>query len=127
MPRTSKRRRPTKHRGNAAGAIEARGRTGRKPTAAEKSGSGGRGGAGRARSTSTPRPKRYERAPTWKAAGLKAAAAAIVVYAISALLLKRPVSSNLLLLPIVLGIYAPLIYYTDLYMYRRYQRKQAPR
>ncbi len=127
MPRTSKRRRPTKHRGNAAGAIEARGRTGRKPTAAEKSGSGGRGGAGRARSTSAPRPKRYERAPTWKAAGLKAAAAAIIVYAISALLLKRPVSSNLLLLPIVLGIYAPLIYYTDLYMYRRYQRKQAAR
>jgi len=127
MPRTSKRRRPTKHRGNAAGAIEARGRTGRKPTAAEKSGSGGRSGAGRPRSTSTPRPKRYERPPTWKAAGLKAAAAAIVVYAISALLLKRPVSSNLLLLPVVLGIYAPLIYYTDMFMYRRYQRKQAAR
>ena len=113
MPRTSKRRRPTKHRGNAAGAIEARGRTGRKPTASEKSGSGGRGGAGRP--------------PTWKAAGLKAAVAAIVVYAISTLLLKKSVSSNLLLLPIVVGIYAPLIYYTDMYMYRRYQRKQAAR
>jgi hypothetical protein len=37
------------------------------------------------------------------------------------------VSSNLLLLPIVVGIYAPLIYYTDMYMYRRYQRKQAAR
>jgi len=31
-------RRKTKHRGNAAGVIESRGRTGRKPTAAEKSG-----------------------------------------------------------------------------------------
>jgi len=127
MPRTSKRRRPTKHRGNAAGAIEARGRTGRKPTAAEKSGTGGRGGAGRARSASSARPSRYSRAPTWKAAGLKAAAAAVIVYAIATLLLKKSVSSNVLLLPIVLGIYTPLIYYTDLYMYRRYQRKQAAR
>jgi len=127
MPRTSKRRRPTKHRGNAAGAIEARGRTGRKPTAAEKSGTGGRGGAGRARGASSARPSRYSRAPTWKAAGLKAAAAAVIVYAIATLLLKKSVSSNVLLLPIVLGIYTPLIYYTDLYMYRRYQRKQAAR
>ena len=31
----TKRKRRTKHRGNAAGSIEARGRTGRKPTAEE--------------------------------------------------------------------------------------------
>ena len=36
----TKRKRQTKHRGNAAGVIETRGRTGRKPTAAEKSGKG---------------------------------------------------------------------------------------
>ena len=34
----TRRRRRTKHRGNAAGVVEARGRTGRKPTAAEKGG-----------------------------------------------------------------------------------------
>ena len=34
----TKRKRQTKHRGNAAGVVESRGRTGRKPTAAEKSG-----------------------------------------------------------------------------------------
>ena len=32
----TKRKRRTKHRGNAAGAVEARGRTGRKPTEAER-------------------------------------------------------------------------------------------
>ena len=39
----TRRKRQTKHRGNAAGVIEARGRTGRKPTAAEKSGKGPQG------------------------------------------------------------------------------------
>ena len=34
----TRRKRQTKHRGNAAGFVESRGRTGRKPTAAEKSG-----------------------------------------------------------------------------------------
>jgi len=34
----TKRKRQTKHRGNAAGVVESRGRTGRKPTKAEKEG-----------------------------------------------------------------------------------------
>jgi len=105
--------------------IEARGRTGRKPTSAEKSGSGGRTGGGRPRNTSLMKPKRYERPPTWKIAAIKAVVAAIIVYVISTLLLKRSLTANLLLLPIVLGLYTPLIYYTDMFMYRRYQRKQT--
>ena len=32
-----------------------------------------------------------------------------------------------LLLPIVLAIYTPMIYYTDLFMYRRAQRKKSAR
>ena len=36
----TKRKRRTKHRGNAAGSIEARGRTGRKPTAEEQKAAG---------------------------------------------------------------------------------------
>ncbi len=51
--------------------------------------------------------------------------AAVVVYFVSTLLLKRPVETNLILLPVVLVIYAPLIYYTDLWMYRRNMRKKA--
>jgi cobalamin biosynthesis Mg chelatase CobN len=126
MARATKRRRTTKHRGNAAGMIEARGRTGRKPTAAERGSGGGRGGSGKSsRSSGSPRARRYESAPTWKSAGTRAVVAAIVVYAVSTLLLKRPIKSNLVLLPIVLALYAPMIYYTDLWMYRRNQRKKA--
>jgi hypothetical protein len=121
MPRTTKRRRSTKHRGNAAGMIEARGRTGRPPTAAEKGrGTAGKGGKG----SNEPRTKRFERPPTWKSATVRAVIAALVVYAFSTLLLKRPVKTNLILLPIVLVLYAPMIYYTDLWMYRRFVRKK---
>jgi hypothetical protein len=125
MPRTSKTRRSTKHRGNAAGIIEARGRTGRKPTPAEKGGSGRGTGQRGGKGSSGPRPKRYEQPPTWKSAAVRAVLAAAVVYLVSALLLKRPVKDNIILFPIVLVLYAPLIYYTDLWMYKRHVRKKA--
>jgi hypothetical protein len=115
----------TKHRGNAAGNIEARGRTGRRPTAAEKSGSGGRGGSGRARTEAKPR--RYEKPPTWKASLLKAVVAAVVVFGLVTLVSKRSLGGNVLLLPIIVAIYAPMIYYTDMWMHRRYLRKKAAR
>ena len=57
----TKRKRRTKHRGNAAGSIEARGRTGRKPTA---------GGEQDGRSRSA----RRRKPPTWNSAALKALA-----------------------------------------------------
>jgi hypothetical protein len=108
--------------------IEARGRTGRKPTASEKSGSGGRTGTpkgtGSAKAT-TRRVKRYELPPTWKSALWRGALAAAVVYVISTLLLKKSALSNIVLFPIVLLLYTPMIYYTDLWMYRRAQRKKA--
>jgi hypothetical protein len=129
MPRTTKRRRLTKHRGNAAGMIEARGRTGRRPTTAEKRKGGGSASQskGKGKGSGGSKPKRYEQPPTWKSAGTRAVVAAVVVYGISTLILKRPIESNLILLPIVLGIYAPMIYYTDLWMYRRHQRRKASR
>ena len=34
---------------------------------------------------------------------------------------------NLVLLPVVIAVYMPLIYYTDRYLYRRAQRKRAGR
>jgi hypothetical protein len=107
--------------------IEARGRTGRKPTAAEKGAGGGAGRGSGGKGKSSPKQKRYETPPTWKSAGVRAVIAAIVVYAISVVLLKRSVEANLILLPVVLFIYAPMIYYTDLWMYRRYMRRKAGR
>jgi hypothetical protein len=121
MARTTKRRRSTKHRGNAAGGIEARGRTGRKPTAAEK----GRPTSKKGKGSSGPRPKRFESPPTWKSAAVRAVLAAVVVYGVSTALLHKKPATNLPLLPIVLLLYAPMIYYTDLMMYKRYIRKKA--
>ena len=53
----TKRKRQTKHRGNAAGVVESRGRTGRKPTAAEN--------AGPKQAEETKRIPRQDRPPTW--------------------------------------------------------------
>ena len=54
--------------------------------------------------------------------------AAAIVYVVSTLLLKHTTATtNLALVPIVLAFYTPMIYYTDLFMYRRAQRKKSAR
>lgn len=127
MARSTRNRRSTKHRGNAAGMIETRGRTGRKPRPSEKGGSGSSSGSrGGSRSSGSRRSTRYDRPPTWKGSAVRGAIAAVLVYAVIALLNKHsnPLE-ELLFIPIVLAIYVPLIHYTDSYMYRRQQRKKA--
>ena len=113
----TRRRRRTKHRGNAAGVVEARGRTGRKPTAAEKGGAG----AGRARQS---RLERSNRPPTWRGAFYRAMAAAVLLLLVSLLLIKNAAQA-VALFPVVLLIYVPISYYTDLWMYRRRQRARS--
>ena len=70
----TKRKRRSKHRGNAAGNIEARGRTGRKPTAAEL----------RAAGKSAPGDDRRFAEPTWRGAAMRAAFAAVLLFVLSA-------------------------------------------
>jgi hypothetical protein len=110
----TRRKRQTKHRGNAAGAIESRGRTGRKPTSAEKRGAAS---AGRAQGG---REHRFDKAPTWRGAFVRAMAAAIVMLLLSILILKKA-NQAIALFPIVLLLYVPISYYTDLWLYRRRQ------
>jgi hypothetical protein len=125
MARPTKNRRSTKHRGNAAGMIEARGRTGRKPSVSEK---GTAAGKGARRGSTTGRKNRFDSPPTWKGAVIRAVVAAAIVYVVSTLLLKHTTAvTNLTLVPIVLAFYTPMIYYTDLFMYRRAQRKKSAR
>lgn len=117
----TKRRRQTKHRGNAAGVVESRGRTGRKPTAAEKSGK-----AGDAARPKEKRLDRRDRPPTWAGAFYRAMAAAVLMLLVSLFLIKKP-SQAIALFPIVLALYWPISYYTDRWMYRRRQRSKAGR
>jgi hypothetical protein len=121
-PMAQTKRRRTKHRGNAAGMIEARGRTGRKPTPAERGGSGakGKGGGG-----GSARPNRYEHPPTWKAAVNRAAIAVVFFAVLIVVIFKQSIPNAIALAGVMLLLYVPMGYYTDLYMYRRYQRKQA--
>ena len=116
----TRRKRQTKHRGNAAGVVVARGRTGRKPTAAEKSASARKDAAAKAR-----RVERLDRPPTWRGAALRALAAAVIVFVASILLIKSQVSQAAEFFPVVFLIYVPLSYYTDLFLYRRRQLRKS--
>lgn len=114
----TKRKRQTKHRGNAAGMVESRGRTGRPPTAAEKSVEGREKAQKRAQ-----REQRYDRPPTWRGAFYRALAAAVLMLIVSLLLIKQTVQA-IAIFPLVLAMYVPISYYTDMWMYRRRLRKK---
>ena len=53
-------------------------------------------------------------------------AAAVLLLLASLLLLKKPTQA-IVLFPIVLLLYLPISYYTDLWMFRRRQRNRASR
>ncbi len=115
----TRRKRRTKHRGNAAGVVESRGRTGRKPTAAEKSGDPRE----RAREKEKLLDKR-DRPPTWRGAFVKAMFAAVLLLLVVLLFLKES-NQAISLFPIVLVMYTLISYYTDKWVYDRRQRKKA--
>src|SRR3954466_1697228 len=110
----TKRKRRTRHRGNAAGVVETRGRTGRRPTSGERK----PGGAKDARA------KRFEEPPTWRGA-LTRSVIILVPFALIIAVVTKRVATLAVLVPFMLVLYVPLGYYTDLWMYRRHQRKKA--
>jgi len=116
MGQTKKKRR-TKHRGNAAGVVEVRGRTGRKPTPAER----------KASDKETARRDRLFREPTWKAATNRAALAAVVFGVLLVLAFSQPVGSAVALTAFVFLFYIPLGYYTDSFLYKRRMRSEEKR
>jgi hypothetical protein len=114
----TRRKRQTKHRGNAAGVVESRGRTGRKPTAAEKSGN--------AREVALAKEKlldKRDRPPTWRAAFVKAMFASIVMLLLVIIVFNRS-NQGIGLFPVVLVAYTLISYYTDKWVYDRRQRKK---
>jgi hypothetical protein len=115
----TRRKRQTKHRGNAAGVVESRGRTGRKPTAEEK-----KGAAPSAKSRQEPVDRR-DRPPTWRGAFVRAMLAAIFMLVIVLVLLHQAQKAAFTLFPVVLLIYVPISYYTDKWVYDRRMRRKA--
>jgi cation transport ATPase len=118
----TRRRRRTKHRGNAAGVVESRGRTGRKPTAAEKSLQ-----AKERADKREQRSARRDRPPTWRGAFYRALTAAVVVVAAMLLLLPHNKGQAFLYFPFVLVLYVPISFYTDQWLYRRRMREKEKR
>lgn len=102
--------------------VESRGRTGRKPTGAEKRGAARAQGKGESARTN-----RFDRPPTWKGAFVRAMAAALLMLLISLVLLKGRSNQAIAIFPIVLLVYIPVSYYTDLWLYRRRMAGKAKR
>jgi uncharacterized membrane protein len=70
--------------------------------------------------------ERLNRPPTWRGAFVRALVAAVIVLAASLLLLgKKNPAQAFEFFPVVILIYLPVSYYTDLALYKRRQRKQA--
>lgn len=114
---STKKKRRTKHRGNAAGIVENRGRTGRKPTGTERK-------LGVKEEAAQRRLDRATRPPTWRAAVNRAAISAVLFVVLVVLLFKQGVGPALGLGAFVFLFYIPLGYYTDKFVYQRRMRKQ---
>ena len=117
MAQTKPKRR-TKHRGNAAGMVEARGRTGRRLTPEEQKNATRAAGGN----------KRVLKEPTWKSAALKAGAMAILLFVLLQIGLlgkKASIPSSLSVAVVAMLLYTPLAFWTDRWAYTRQQRKLA--
>jgi len=117
MAQTKKKRR-SKHRGNAAGMVEARGRTGRPPSAAEKKLTDKELAAQRRR-------ERMMREPTWKSATIRAGLAAVVFGVLLIFAFQTEPPQAITLTGMVFLFYIPLGFYTDQFIYRRRVKSEA--
>jgi hypothetical protein len=112
----TKRKRRTKHRGNAAGSIEARGRTGRKPDAATTK---------KATTARERRQQRLAQPPSWQRATLRAAAAAGLLFVLTQVgLFQQDVALGQAVGVCVFAmlIYIPIGYWFDSWMYKRFSK-----
>lgn len=105
----TKRKRRTKHRGNAAGTIEVRGRTGRPPSPEER----------KKQAKERSRQARQNKPPTWRGAFNKAALIAGFMFILLLVLGRGKVVASVVFVLIAMLIYVPMGYYLDSYMYRR--------
>ncbi len=127
MAQTKKKKRSTKHRGNAAGVVEARGRTGRKLDEKERKAAKPKSSSSSGRPTTSKdaRLARLGKPPTWKSALWRAVAATAIFFVILLLAFQQKPGQALALSGFMLLVYIPLGYYTDLMLHRRFLRKQA--
>ena len=113
----TKRKRRSKHRGTAAGTIEARGRTGRPPSAEER----------KKQTRMSARERRLNTPPTWKSSLTRAsfAAAIMFIFLLVTAKGKNRIEAAVIFAVFALLLYVPAGYYLELFLYRRRQRKKG--
>ena len=117
----TKRKRRSKHRGNAAGVVEARGRTGRPPTAEER----------KRAAREDARAKRLNTPPTWSGSLKRALLPAGLMF-LFLLLIAHPkhgsaFGSALVFALLAIVLYVPAGYYLETFLFRRRMAKQVKR
>ena len=115
----TKRKRRSKHRGNAAGTIEARGRTGRPPTADER----------KKAERDKVRLERQVKEPTWSQSFKRALLAAGLMF-VFLLITDRtkhgsPIVTAIIFAVLALVIYVPAGYYLERFLWRRRMAKMG--
>lgn len=112
----TKRKRQTKHRGNAAGSVTTRGRTSRPPSEKER----------KARTKEEVRQERLNRKPTWKSMIIRAAFASVLMFVLLLVLGKgHNIAYALVFGVLAFCLYVPAGYYLEMFMWRRRMRKQG--
>ena len=113
----TKRKRQTKHRGNAAGSVTTRGRTGRPPSPKEK----------KQRSRDELRQERLNRKPTWTSMAQRAALASVLMFFVLLLLTRghSPLYAVAFAL-VAFVLYVPLGFYLESFLWRRRMAKRTP-
>lgn len=111
----TKRKRRTKHRGNAAGTIEARGRTGRPLSPEER----------KKQDRAEARAKRLDKPPTWRSAVNRAGLASAFMFVFLLLTDKGQIIPAAIFGVFAFALYVPSGFYLESYLYRRRQAKKA--
>lgn len=111
----TKRKRTRKHRGTPAGTIDRAGRTGR-PGGTQKDAK---------QIARKRREARMSTPPTWRGAVNRAGIAAAVFGVLVVVVFKKDVAQGAALAAVMLLIYIPLGYTTDLALYRFRERRRA--
>ncbi|HEX2360271.1 MAG TPA: hypothetical protein VHH72_10700 [Solirubrobacterales bacterium] len=117
----TKRKRRRKHRGTQGGRVDTRpkGRPrnraeARQRAQARRSGSSPR----QARGSGDPSP------PTWRSAFNKGLIAAVIFFALLAILFSRPIAASAGIAAFMLAFYVPMAYYTDRFFFNRALRRR---
>ncbi|MGN6188898.1 MAG: hypothetical protein ACTHOE_08365 [Conexibacter sp.] len=111
----TKKKRQTKHRGNAAGQIEARGRTGRRP-----------GETQRKPTAKELRAARLDQPPTWRGAINRTLIATALFFVLLVFFFRhQQLGPKIGIAVFMLAVYVPMGYYTDLFIYRRRQARRV--